>query len=81
MIHALGVGPDLTGKGVGSCMIREAVRTARKKGVSALRLDVPDTNEPAGNLYIRCGFVCRGEERCFYDNTGWRIFQMYELLI
>ena len=81
VIHALGVDPDVAGKGIGSGMIREAVRSAREKGAGALRLDVLNTNEPAEKLYLRNGFQYRGEAELFYENTGRRIFRMYELVL
>jgi ribosomal protein S18 acetylase RimI-like enzyme len=81
VLHALGVDPDVAGKGIGSGMIREAVRSAREKGAGALRLDVLNTNEPAEKLYLRNGFQYRGEAELFYENTGRRIFRMYELVL
>ena len=81
MIHALGVDPDMTGKGVGSGMVRAATQTAAQKGGRALRLDVLDTNRPARDLYLRNGFEYRGEAELYYENTGLRIFRMYELLL
>ena len=81
VIHALGVDPDMTGKGVGSGMVRAAAQTAAQKGGRALRLDVLDTNRPARDLYLRNGFEYRGEAELYYENTGVRIFRMYELLL
>lgn len=79
VIHALGVHPDFTGKGVGRSMVEEAVRIAAGSGARAVRLDVLDTNEPAKKLYCRCGFEYRGTAKLYYENTGWRNFDMYEL--
>ena len=81
VIHALGTDPDFAGKGIGAGMIREAAARAREMGAKALRLDVLDTNEPAKRLYLRCGFTCRGESELYYENTGRRTFEMYELLL
>lgn len=81
VIHALGVDPDMAGKGTGAAMIRQAVMTAKESGAAALRLDVLDTNKPARNLYLRCGFEYRGEAVLFYENTGHRIFEMYEMIL
>ena len=81
VIHALGVHPDFTGKGVGRSMVEEAVRIAAENGARALRLDVLDTNEPAQKLYCRCGFGYRGTAKLYYENTGWRNFDMYEIVL
>ncbi|MGX8687447.1 MAG: GNAT family N-acetyltransferase [bacterium] len=81
VIHSLGTDPDFAGKGIGDCMIREAAARAREMGAKALRLDVLDTNEPAKRLYLRCGFTFRGESQLYYENTGWRTFEMHELLL
>ena len=38
VIHILAVSPDVQGKGIGSEMIREAIRMAENKGMQAIRL-------------------------------------------
>ena len=80
VIHALGVHPDVTGKGIGDRMVQEAVRIAADSGARAIRLDVLASNEPAKKLYLRCGFEYRGTSALYYDNTGWQNFDMYEMI-
>ena len=38
VIHILAVSPDIQGKGIGSEMIREAIRMAKSKGMQTIRL-------------------------------------------
>ena len=56
VIHILAVSPGYQGKGIGSEMIREAIRMAKSKGMQAIRLDALASNTPAHKLYERLGF-------------------------
>ena len=51
VIHILAVHPDRQGSGVGSEMVREAIRLARKNGMKAVRLDALASNTPAHSMY------------------------------
>ena len=44
VIHILAVSPDAQGKGIGSEMIREAIRMAESKDMQAIRLDALASN-------------------------------------
>ena len=59
-------------------MIREAVRMAGDKGMKAIRLDALATNTPAHKIYERLGFVYRGKQHLYADNTGWTDFYFFE---
>ena len=78
VIHILAVSPDSQGKGIGSEMIREAIRLAKKKGMQAIRLDALASNTPAHRLYERLGFEYRGKQHLFAENTGWTDFYFFE---
>lgn len=78
VIHILAVSPDSQGKGIGSEMIRESIRLARKKGMRAIRLDALASNTPAHRLYERLGFEYRGKQHLFAENTGWTDFFFFE---
>ena len=56
VIHILAVSPDAQGKGIGSEMIREAIRLAQNNGMQTIRLDALASNTPAHRLYKRLGF-------------------------
>ena len=79
VIHILAVSPDAQGKGIGSEMIREAIRLARIKGMQAIRLDALASNTPAHRLYERLGFEYRGKQHLYAENTSWTDFYFFEL--
>ena len=79
VIHILAVSPGYQGKGIGSEMIREAIRMAKSKGMQAIRLDALASNTPAHKLYKRLGFEYRGKQHLYAENTGWTDFYFFEL--
>ena len=81
VIHALGVLPSFSGRGIARRMIEYAISHAERSGARALRLDVLAGNIPAERVYISSGFVFRGTARMFYDDTGWTDFHLYEFVI
>ncbi len=78
VIHILAVSPDCQGAGIGSEMIREAIRLARDKGMKSIRLDALASNTPAHRIYERLGFEYRGKQHLFAENTGWTDFYFFE---
>ena len=59
VIHILAVSPDAQGCGIGSEMIREAIR--------AIRLDALASNTPAHRLYERLDFEYRGKQHLYAE--------------
>ena len=78
VIHILAVSSDAQGKGIGSEMIREAVRLAQTNGMKAIRLDALASNTPAHKIYKALGFEYRGQKRLYAENTGWTDFYFFE---
>jgi len=78
VIHILAVSPDTQGKGIGSAIIREAIRMAESKGMQAIRLDALASNTPAHRLYERLGFEYRGKQHLYAENTGRTDFYFFE---
>ena len=78
VIHILAVSPDKQGEGIGSEMIREAIRMAKSKGMKAVRLDALASNKPAHRIYERLGFEYRGKQHLYAENTGWTDFYFFE---
>jgi ribosomal protein S18 acetylase RimI-like enzyme len=78
VIHILAVSPDVQAKGIGSEMIREAIRMAESKDMQAIRLDALASNIPAHRLYERLGFEYRGKQHLYAENTGWTYFYFFE---
>ena len=80
VIHFLAVSPDSQGNGIGSEMIREAIRLAQEKGMKSIRLDALASNTPAHRLYERLGFEYRGKQHLYAENTGWTDFYFFEYI-
>ena len=89
VIHILAVSPGYQGKGIGSEMIREAIRMAKSKsmqairlaqnnGMQTIRLDALASNTPAHKIYERLGFEYRGKQHLYAENTGWTDFYFFE---
>ena len=78
VIHILAVSPDRQGKGIGTEMIREAIRLAQRNGMKTIRLDALASNTPAHKLYERIGFEYRGKQHLYAENTGWTDFFFFE---
>lgn len=79
LIHALGVLPEFSRRGVAKAMVAEVIRLAREGGGKAIRLDVLEENLPAHRLYRGAGFVWVERLLLFYEDTGWHNFDLYEL--
>ena len=80
VIHILAVSPDSQDNGIGSEMIREAIRLAQEKGMKSIRLDALASNTPAHRLYERLGFEYRGKQHLYAENTGWTDFYFFEYI-
>ena len=66
------------GKGIGSEMIREAIRLAKTNGMKAIRLDALASNTPAHRTYKSLGYEYRGQQHLYAENTGWTDFYFFE---
>ena len=69
---------DAQGKGIGSEMIREAIRLAQANGMNAIRLDALASNTPAHKIYKALGFEYRGQQHLYAEHTGWTDFYFFE---
>lgn len=78
MIHALGVGPGMQGRGVGGRAVDECLALSRSLGAACVRLDVLRGNAPAERLYLSRGFRFVEERAMYYEDTGWTQFRMFE---
>ena len=81
VIHALGVHPEFSGRGVGKQMVSEAINMCRENSQSVIRLDVLKGNLPAERLYQSMGFEYRTTIPMFYEDTGWTDYELFELII
>lgn len=78
VIHALGVDPELGGRGYGRRMVQFAIDTARENQQKVIRLDVLKGNVPAEKLYSGVGFQYLHTLQMYYEDTGWTDFELYE---
>ena len=64
--YAARCGGRIVGQGIGTAMLRHAVRTAREAGFRRLEIGTGDTGAGQVELYERCGFVRCGLERDYF---------------
>lgn len=81
LIHALGVLPCCSRRGVAKAMVREVMRLAAAQGSKVLRLDVLEGNLPAERLYRGLDFRFVKKLQLYYDDTGWHNFDLYEYVL
>ncbi len=78
VIHALGVHPRYSGKGVAKQMVGFVIKKAKEEGQKAIRLDVLKGNLPAERLYSGLGFKYLHTLKMYYDDTDWTDYELYE---
>jgi [ribosomal protein S18]-alanine N-acetyltransferase len=69
-LASIGVHPDHRNCGLGTAMLRDALRRARDSHARALSLEVDRANTAARRLYVREGF---GLVRRFREDGRWRV--------
>ena len=77
-LHLLAVCPEYRGRTLGNTILELAGELAKQQGKRAIRLDVLESNHPARHLYEKNGFIFRGKEQWYAENTGWTDFLLYE---
>ena len=63
-------------QGVGSKLVRHVIDWAKELGLRELKLEVTDTNEPAIQLYKRCGFQPTGHKSPYQNNANLTELEM-----
>ena len=81
VVHILCVNPSMQRHAVAKDIMDEIVQLAKTAGMKAIRLDALCCNKPAHKLYEKCGFIKRGIQNWYADNTGWIDFFLYELVL
>ncbi len=81
VIHALGVHPAYSGKGIAKQMVQKVINTAREQKIKTIRLDVLEGNIPAEQVYTQMGFVYCSTIKMFYENTGWTNYRLFEYIV
>lgn len=81
VIHILSIHPDYQKQGIGKRMIRESINLAETEMKKVVRLDALESNKPAHKMYQSCGFVYRGQQHLYAENTGWTDFLCFEYMV
>lgn len=81
VIHALGVHPMFSGKGIAKEMVQKVIEIAGENHIKAIRLDVLEGNIPAEKAYTKLGFVYRDTIQMFYEDTGWTNYRLFEFVV
>lgn len=81
IIHALAVGYDYRGQGLGKILVNQIISDAKESGSEAIHLDVIDNNVAAEAFYKGLGFQYISTENIFYEVVGHRNFKMYEYIL
>lgn len=75
-LYSIAVLPEFRGRGVADALMEAAERASRKRGASALRLEVRTDNPAAAALYIKRGYVEFGYHDDYYaDGMSARRFE------
>jgi [ribosomal protein S18]-alanine N-acetyltransferase len=69
-LYSVAVNPRRTGHGLGTRLIVAAEQAARRRGATALRLDVHEGNVTAINRYRKLGYVPYGRRPGYYTDGG-----------
>lgn len=82
VVHLLAVNPDFQGQGIArKLMSAVSLASIVPSTLKAIRLDALSCNTPAHKLYESLGFVKRGVQNWYADNTGWIDFFLYEFVV
>ncbi len=77
-LHLLAVCPEFQGRALGGFILDQAIELVGRNGKKTLRLDVLESNLPAQHMYEKSGFLYRGKQCLYAENTGWTNFLYYE---
>lgn len=81
VIHALGVHPIFSNRGIAKQMVQKVIDIALKSGIKTIRLDVLGGNIPAEKAYTKLGFQYLDTLQMFYEDTGWTDYKIFEYII
>jgi ribosomal-protein-alanine N-acetyltransferase len=65
-IYNVAVKPEFRRRGIGACLLRDALAWGAGKGGALAFLEVREGNTAAQNLYQACGFQVSGRRRAYY---------------
>ena len=71
--------PEYRRQGIAKQLIEEMLRLSAEKGCKYCELEVNTENEPAINLYKKCGFEVAGVRKNFYRRTRYNSRDAYTM--
>lgn len=81
VIHALGVDPELSGRGIAKQMVKFVIDFAKERNLKTIRLDILGGNIPAERVYTKMGFEYLATLNMFYEDTGWTDYKAFEYIV
>ncbi len=78
VIHTLVVSPRWSGRGKAREIVAFCEDEARRQGKAVLRLDTPETNDPANAMYPKLGFRLAGAAQFFFQGFIREVLNCYE---
>lgn len=69
-IQRIGICPALRRQGMARKLMDQMTEFSRNEGVTALTLEVRESNESARNLYVSCGFCQEAVRKGYYHNPA-----------
>jgi [ribosomal protein S18]-alanine N-acetyltransferase len=69
-LYSIAVQDDLEGRGLGQELLAEAEATARRRGCTAMRIEVHEQNRRALAFYGKSGYRPLGRRADYYDDGG-----------
>ena len=81
VIHALGVLPEFSGRGIAKQIVQEVIHQAEFQNIKTIRLDVLEGNIPAERAYTKMGFQYVTTLKMFYEDTGWTNYRLFEYIV
>lgn len=81
VIYTLAVHPDYLKCGVGKKIMDFAIQYGKDQHMKSLRLDVYEKNQPAIQLYEKCGFKYIDTIDLGYSSYGLDWFKLYEKVL
>jgi ribosomal protein S18 acetylase RimI-like enzyme len=69
-LYSLAVAPQMGGRGVAQRLIAAAERVGRRRGCTAMRLEVHEDNAAAISRYRQCGYAEFGRRKRYYEDGG-----------
>jgi ribosomal protein S18 acetylase RimI-like enzyme len=73
-IARLAVAPPIRRRGIGTALVRTAVRWAAAEGLNSLTAHCPARSHPAVAFYTRCGFTFTGYSEGYYPRGEVALF-------